>query len=145
MASAEHPLLGASIAVAEGDSFVFTGRLSLATHPWLAGHMVFGAVLLPGSGFVELALAAAERVGLDTVDELTIEAPLVVPERGAIQLQLLVGALEESQRRSLSVHARCGGRRRGRLDAACQWELELGGQRRDGGFAGLAAGWSGGD
>ena len=109
LSSAEHPLLGASIAVAEGDSFVFTGRLSLATHAWLAGHVVFGAVLLPGTGFVELALAAAERVGLDTVDELTLEAPLVVPERGAIQLQVLVGALEESKRRSLSVHARCSG------------------------------------
>jgi acyl transferase domain-containing protein len=109
LASAEHPLLGASIAVAQGDSFVFTGRLSLATHPWLAGHVVFGAVLLPGTGFVELALAAAQRVGLDTVDELTIEAPLVVPERGAIQIQLLIGALDESQRRSLSVHARAAG------------------------------------
>ncbi|HJX20371.1 MAG TPA: acyltransferase domain-containing protein, partial [Steroidobacteraceae bacterium] len=109
LASAEHPLLGASIALAEGDSFVFTGRLSLATHPWLAGHVVFGAVLLPGTAFVELALAAAERVGLDTIDELTIEAPLVVPERGAVQLQLLVGALDEGQRRSLSVHARVAG------------------------------------
>src|ERR1700734_2921788 len=85
---AEHPLLGASIAVAEGDNFVFTGRLSLATHAWLGGHVVFGAVLLPGSAFVELALAAAQRVGLDTVDELTLEAPLVVPERGALQLQV---------------------------------------------------------
>ena len=103
------PLLGASIAVAEGDSFVFTGRLSLATHPWLAGHEVFGAVLLPGAAFVELALAAAERVGLGTVDELTLEAPLVVPERGAVQLQVLVGTLEESKRRSLSVHARAAG------------------------------------
>jgi acyl transferase domain-containing protein len=104
--SAEHPLLGASIAVAEGDNFVFTGRLSLATHAWLGGHVVFGAVLLPGSAFVELALAAAQRVGLDTVDELTLEAPLVVPERGALQLQVLVGALDENKRRSLSVHAR---------------------------------------
>src|SRR3979411_3166153 len=109
LASAEHPLLGASIPVAEGDSFVFTGRLSLATHAWLAGHVVFGAVLLPGTAFVELALAAAQRVGLDRVDELTIEAPLVVPERGAVQIQLLIGALDESQRRSLSMHARAAG------------------------------------
>src|SRR3979490_1477096 len=91
LASAEHPLLGASIPVAEGDSFVFTGRLSLATHAWLAGHVVFGAVLLPGTTFVELALAAAQRVGLDRVEELTNEAPLVVPERGAGQSQLLIG------------------------------------------------------
>src|SRR5262249_332034 len=73
------------------------------------GHEVFGAVLLPGSAFVELALAAAHRVGLDTVDELTLEAPLVIPERGAVQLQVLLGALEESKQRSFSVHARAVG------------------------------------
>ena len=71
-----------------------------------------------GPAFVELALAAGERVGLDTVEELTIEAPLVVPERGAVQLQLLVGALEEGQRRSLSVHGRAEGRRAGRRHAS---------------------------
>ena len=109
LSPAEHPLLGASLAVAEGDSFVFTGRLSLATHAWLGGHMVFGTVLLPGTGFVELALAAGERVGLETVEELTIEAPLVVPERGAVQLQVLVGPLEEGQRRPVSVHGRLVG------------------------------------
>ena len=58
---------------------------------------------------MELALAAAQRVGLETVEELTLEAPLVVPERGAVQLQVLVGALEESKRRSVSVHGRAGG------------------------------------
>ena len=115
LSSAEHPVLGASIPVAEGDSFIFTGRLSMATHAWLGGHVVFGTALLPGTAFVELALAAAERVGLDRVDELTIEAPLVIPERGAIQLQVLVGALEESKRRLLSVHARTAG------DTECGW------------------------
>jgi acyl transferase domain-containing protein len=95
--------------VAEGGSFVFTGRLSLASHAWLAGHAVFGAVVLPGTAFVELALAAAERVGLGTIEELTLEAPLVIPERGALQLQVLVGTLEESKRRSFSVHARAAG------------------------------------
>ena len=73
LSSAEHPLLGASIPVAEGDSFVFTGRLSLASHAWLAGHAVFGAVVLPGTAFVELALAAAERVGLGTIEALDNE------------------------------------------------------------------------
>ena len=109
LSPAEHPLLGASLAMAEGDSFVFTGRLSLATHAWLGGHMVFGTVLLPGTGFVELALAAGERIGLETVEELTIEAPLVVPERGAVQLQVLVGPLEDGQRRPVSVHGRLVG------------------------------------
>ena len=34
-ASAEHPLLGATLALAEGDGRLFTGRLSLQSHPGL--------------------------------------------------------------------------------------------------------------
>ena len=64
--------------------------------PGLRGHVVFGAVLLPGRALWSLRWQRRQRVGLDTVDELTLEAPLVVPERGALQLQLLVGALEET-------------------------------------------------
>ena len=42
LASAEHPLLGASLSVADADSHLFTGRLSLSSHDWLRGHAVFG-------------------------------------------------------------------------------------------------------
>ncbi|NEB82245.1 type I polyketide synthase, partial [Streptomyces sp. SID14478] len=56
--SADHPLLHAQVQLAGTDEWLFTGRLSLRTHPWLADHRVLGAVVLPGSGFVELALAA---------------------------------------------------------------------------------------
>ena len=52
------------------------------------------------------ALAAAQRVGLDGIEELTIESPLVLPERGAVQLQLFVGALDESGTRPFTLHAR---------------------------------------
>ena len=106
---------------------------------------MFGAVLLPGSAFVELALAAAQRVGLDTVDELTLEAPLVVPERGALQLQVLVGALDETKRRSLSVHARAADNSEGGWTRHASGSFERGGERYSGGAAGLAAGWGGGD
>nr|WP_234352367.1 acyltransferase domain-containing protein [Streptomyces sp. NRRL F-6492] len=54
LASAEHPLLGAAVELADGEGAVLTGRLSLRTHPWLADHAVFGTVLLPGTAFVEL-------------------------------------------------------------------------------------------
>ncbi|MGV9271678.1 acyltransferase domain-containing protein, partial [Kitasatospora sp. NPDC003701] len=90
--AAAHPLLGAAIEVADSDEVLFTGRLSLATHPWLADHTVLGSVLLPGTGFVELALRAADQVGCGVLEELTLEAPLVLPERGAVQLQVVVGA-----------------------------------------------------
>ncbi|WP_327682117.1 type I polyketide synthase [Kitasatospora sp. NBC_00458] len=109
LGSADHPLLGAAVALAAGDGFLFTGRLSLRTHPWLADHAVAGTVLVPGTGMLELALRAGAEVGCEHVEELTLEAPLVVPERGGVQIQLAVGELDESGRRSLTLHSRIQG------------------------------------
>ncbi|MDH6145477.1 acyl transferase domain-containing protein/acyl carrier protein, partial [Kitasatospora sp. GP30] len=104
--AAAHPLLGAAIEVADSDELLFTGRLSLATHPWLADHTVLGSVLLPGTGFVELVLRAADQVGCGVLEELTLEAPLVLPERGAVQLQVVVGAPDGSGVRAVGVYSR---------------------------------------
>ena len=73
------------------DEWLFTGRLSLAAHPWLADHTVFDTVLVPGTALVELALAAGERIGCPTVDELTLEAPLVLAGEGDVEVQVIVG------------------------------------------------------
>ncbi|MCA6096674.1 SDR family NAD(P)-dependent oxidoreductase, partial [Streptomyces sp. SCA3-4] len=103
---AGHPLLGAAVPLADGDGQLFTGRLSLHTHPWLADHAVDGVVLLPGTAFVELAVTAADAVGCDLLDELTLESPLFVPERGGVALQVRVGADDGSGRRPVTVHSR---------------------------------------
>ncbi|WP_394821616.1 SDR family NAD(P)-dependent oxidoreductase [Pendulispora albinea] len=104
--SAEHPLLGAAVALADSERVLFTARIGVAEHPWLAGHRVFGAVILPGTAFVELALAAAQRIGLDRVEELTLEAPLALPDGGAVSVQLALEPPDEAGRRALSLHAR---------------------------------------
>ncbi|MEU1630893.1 type I polyketide synthase [Streptomyces sp. NPDC020096] len=104
--TADHPLLGAAVELPESGGFVFTGRLSLQTHQWLADHAVMDTVLLPGTAFVELALRAGQEVGCDTVEELTLHAPLALPERGAVQLRLWIGQSEESGRRQLALHSR---------------------------------------
>jgi pimaricinolide synthase PimS1 len=109
LSSAEHPLLGAAMRLAEGDGVVLTGRLSLQSHSWLAGHVVMGSVLLPGTAFVELALRAGEEVGCGRVEELTIESPLVLPEQGGVQLQVVVGAEEGSGDRPVTVYSRLEG------------------------------------
>ncbi|MYT29222.1 MULTISPECIES: acyltransferase domain-containing protein, partial [unclassified Streptomyces] len=101
-----HPLLAAAVGLAERDEYVFTGRLSRQTHPWLADHAVAGTVLVPGTGLLELALHAAGQVGSSGVAELALAAPLVLPEHGGAQLQLTVGAADESGQRSIDVHAR---------------------------------------
>ncbi|MFJ3941753.1 SDR family NAD(P)-dependent oxidoreductase, partial [Streptomyces parvus] len=105
----EHPLLGAAVGLAHTDEFLFTGSLSAQRQPWLADHSVMGAVLLPGTAFVDLALHAGERVGCETVEELTLQAPLVLPASGAVQVQVVVGAPEAEGRRSVGVHSRPDG------------------------------------
>ncbi|WP_327585126.1 SDR family NAD(P)-dependent oxidoreductase [Nonomuraea sp. NBC_00507] len=106
LGAAGHPLLGAAVPLADGDGVLLTGRLSLRTHPWLADHAVNGQVILPGTAFVDLAIRAGDEAGCDLLEELTLQAPLTLPERGAVQLQLTVGAPGEDGRRSLTVHAR---------------------------------------
>ncbi|WP_446678493.1 type I polyketide synthase, partial [Actinoplanes digitatis] len=99
-----HPLLGASAELPEGD-LLFTGRLSLQAQPWLVDHTVQGAVLLPGTAFVELAVRAGDEVGCDVVADLTLAAPLLLPERGGVQLQMLLSGADPA-RRAFTVRSR---------------------------------------
>ncbi|WP_367124291.1 type I polyketide synthase [Streptomyces phytohabitans] len=109
LGAADHPLIGAVVRIADGDQVLLTGRLSTAAQPWLADHAVSGTVLLPGTAFVELAVRAGDEVGCPLLDDLTLEAPLVLgtgPGATAVQLQLVVGAPDQAGRRPLDVYAR---------------------------------------
>ncbi|CDR16960.1 type I polyketide synthase [Streptomyces iranensis] len=101
--SVDAPLLGAGVSLANDGGFLCTGRLSLSTQPWLADHALFDRILLPSTAFVEFALRAADQVGCELVEDLTIEAPLLL-ERGGVALQIVVGEPEESTgRRSITI------------------------------------------
>jgi NADPH:quinone reductase-like Zn-dependent oxidoreductase/malonyl CoA-acyl carrier protein transacylase len=104
--SAEHPLLGAVITLADSGGAVLTGRLSLSNQPWLADHAVFGAVVFPGTAFVELAMRAGKEVGCAAIEELVLGVPLILPARGGVQLQVVVGAADGPGRRSVAIYSR---------------------------------------
>ncbi|MFI6640453.1 type I polyketide synthase [Streptomyces sp. NPDC050504] len=106
LTTASHPLLGAALPLAETDTLVLTGRLSTQSHPWLTDHAVSGTVLFPGTAFLELAMQAADHTGCDHVEELTLEAPLILPERGAVALQITVEPPQTNGTRTISVHSR---------------------------------------
>ncbi|TDE34841.1 type I polyketide synthase [Actinomadura sp. 6K520] len=106
LAAAEHPLLGASVGLADGDGMLFTGRLSPRTHPWLGDHRVLGTAVVPATAFLEMAVRAGDELGCGRVAELTLEAPLDVPDQDAVALQVRVVADEEPERWALSVHSR---------------------------------------
>ncbi len=107
--SAQHPLLGAATMLAGGDGWLFTGRLSLQSQPWLADHAVADAVLFPGTGFVDLALAAGQRIGAHELQELTLQMPLVLDERNAVQLQLAISEPDAAGFRKLDIYSRPDG------------------------------------
>ncbi|HET8590766.1 MAG TPA: SDR family NAD(P)-dependent oxidoreductase, partial [Nakamurella sp.] len=113
----EHPLLGAMVAVPESGGMLLTGRLSLRTHPWLADHLVAGQVLLPAAALVELALQAGDRVGCPDVRELTLHALLVMPQRAAVDLRVVVSEAD-SDTRAVSIYSR-----RSDADDAAPWTL----------------------
>jgi len=101
----EHPVLGATVGLAQTDGVVLTGRLALDTQRWIADHDVLGSLLLPGTGFVELAVRAAEQVGYGAVEELVLQAPLILPDRGGLDVQVSVGP-DEQGRRTLHIYSR---------------------------------------
>ena len=116
-----HPLLGAVVELAGGQELVLTGRVSLLSQPWLADHVVGGEVVAPGTALVEMAVRAGQVAGCGRVEDLTLEAPLAVPARGGVQVQVTVAAPDESGGREIQVHSRAEDERQRRpVGAACQ-------------------------
>ncbi|MFI9721761.1 SDR family NAD(P)-dependent oxidoreductase [Streptomyces sp. NPDC052396] len=102
--TSDHPLLDAVIDLPEDGEHggvVGSGRLSLERHPWLAGHVVHGAVLVPAAVLAELAVWAAHKAGCDFVGELTLEAPLVLSRTAGREIRVMADG-----KRVISVHSR---------------------------------------
>ena len=102
---AGHPLAGTAVHLADDGGLVLTGRLATGAQPWLADHTILGAVMLPGAAFVELAAHAAALAGLTEVAELTVQAPLVLPEHGHVHVQVSVRGPGDDGA-GLAIHAR---------------------------------------
>ncbi|MFD6434636.1 beta-ketoacyl synthase N-terminal-like domain-containing protein [Streptomyces venezuelae] len=107
LAAAGHPLLGAAAELAGGDVRLLTGRISRHSHPWLAQHTLFGTAVVPASVLAEWALRAADEAGCAGVEDLTLQAPLVLPDAGGTQVQIVVGAADgDDGHRDVHVYAR---------------------------------------
>ncbi len=102
----DHPLLTAAIELPDDEGHLFTGRLALTTHPWLADHAIHGVTILPGTAYVDLLLTAARHTGSDHIDDLTLQAPLIVPDEDAVQLRITVAPPDPDGRRSVRIHSR---------------------------------------
>ncbi|MBQ0868631.1 type I polyketide synthase [Streptomyces sp. RK75] len=103
---AGHPVLGATTQLADTGARLLTGRLAQRSQPWLADHRVLDSVLVPGAALLEWALRAADEAGCGRVDELTLAAPLHVPDTGGVRIQVAVGAVGDDGRCEVAVYAR---------------------------------------
>ncbi|MEV6423778.1 SDR family NAD(P)-dependent oxidoreductase [Streptomyces sp. NPDC051662] len=108
--TADHPLLGAAVALAGGEGVLLTGRLSGRTQPWLLDHAVSGQVLLPGTAFVDLAIRAGDLLDRPHLEELTLQAPLLLGAgaQGEATVQVRATPEGDSGRCTVTVHSRTG-------------------------------------
>ncbi|MFI1918196.1 type I polyketide synthase [Nocardia sp. NPDC020380] len=113
MQSTGHLLVSSALELPDTAGLLLTGSVSLRTQPWLADHAVQGRAVLPGAAVAELAVRAGDEVGCSRVVELTLHRPVVLPETGALQLQVAVGAPDDDGRRSVRMYSRAADRSAG--------------------------------
>ncbi|WP_423202408.1 type I polyketide synthase [Mycobacterium decipiens] len=107
LAAVEHALLGAVITQPDSGGVILTGLLAPRAQPWLADHRIAGAMLFPGTGFVELAIRAGDEVNCPVLQELTLMAPLAITDRG-VPVQVMVSGAGGSGNRTVAVYSRNG-------------------------------------
>ncbi|MEZ4436943.1 MAG: acyltransferase domain-containing protein, partial [bacterium] len=100
----EHPLLDALIDLPDGG-LVWTGRLSIATHPELADHAITAHAVLPGTAYLDLAWFVARRLGASIVEDMVHLAPLVFARGEVYALRVTVGPRRDGER-AVAIHAR---------------------------------------
>jgi myxalamid-type polyketide synthase MxaB len=108
------PLLGTRVRSPLTRDRVFEVRLTAASHPFVADHVVFGAPVFPATAFVEMALAGAAALGGQSVavEDVSIEEPLVVSADEPRVIQLTI-APEDMGQSSFQIFSRVAERSTG--------------------------------
>ena len=94
-----HPLLGRRLPLAL-DQAVFETQVSSNILPYLDDHRVYGMAVLPGTAYLELALAAAAAIFAgqsSEVENVLIQEALILPPDEPQQVQTVVERGEEGR------------------------------------------------
>jgi acyl transferase domain-containing protein/acyl carrier protein len=91
---AAHPLLGGEVTAAGRERLAFEPSPGPAGLPSLADHRLRGRPVLPAAAYLEMALAAARRAGLEVVADLAIHAPLLLDPASGPRLRCAVIAAD---------------------------------------------------
>ncbi len=96
-------ILGSAKDLASGDT-VYSNVLSVKTQPWLAHHVIYGTVVVPGATYATMALAAAGAPA--RVKEVFFYEPIILPEKASREVQLTMRPLEAGDGWKFQVHSR---------------------------------------
>ncbi|MBZ6232751.1 SDR family NAD(P)-dependent oxidoreductase [Streptomyces olivaceus] len=106
---ASHPLLATLVELPEGQGLVATGRVGTDTHAWLGGYLLEDRPVLPFAAVLDLVLSTGELLGLDHLEELTLDAPVVLPEEGGVDLRVQISGADDDGDHTVGVHTRAAG------------------------------------
>ncbi len=109
-------MLGTAQDLASGD-VIYTSRLSVKTQPWLADHVIYGTVVVPGATYVAMALAAVTAPA--QVQDVYFYEPIILGEKDSREVQLSIHPAEHGA--TFQVHSRPHG------DREAEWSLNASG------------------
>jgi acyl transferase domain-containing protein/acyl carrier protein len=111
-------LLGLAQDLASGDT-VYTSRLSVKTQPWLADHIIYGTVVVPGATYAAMAVAAVSAPA--QVRDVFFYEPIILGDKDSREVQLTLHQRDDGQGWTFQVHSRPYG------DREADWSLNASG------------------
>ncbi|MGV0625812.1 type I polyketide synthase [Mycolicibacter minnesotensis] len=108
-----HPLLGVHVELPAGQGHVWQADVGTDIIAWMADHKVHGQVVMPATGYAEMALAAAgQALGLPAtaiaVDRVEVEQMLRVEDRTEVTTRLVHDG-EGTDELRVEIHSRVPG------------------------------------
>jgi len=103
-----HPLLGQQLDLAGSQERRFKGQISQDSPAFLADHCIAQTVLLPMTGYLEMALAAGVQIFQTNqlaLEDVFIQAALILPANEKIALELVLKPSSE-QRHTVTIYGR---------------------------------------
>ncbi|MCU1470893.1 MAG: Acyl transferase [Glaciihabitans sp.] len=85
---------------------VVAATIDRGRYPWLGDHLVREAEWVPATAFLSVLVEVGEQVGCPVVADLTLSAPLTVPEQGPAELVVVLEPADSVGRRPLTMHSR---------------------------------------
>ncbi|MFC8907003.1 SDR family NAD(P)-dependent oxidoreductase, partial [Micromonospora sp. NPDC057140] len=109
LSEAGHPLVGALVAQPDSGGVVAVARWSARSFPWVTGDRADGGTVVPATALLDVVVRAGDETGTPGIAHLSIDAPIVLPAHGALDVRVTVGGPGDGLRRTVECWTRAAG------------------------------------